>query len=304
MAEIILHHYATSMFSERVRLALGLKGLAWRSVTIPGMMPKPDLLPLTGGYRKTPVLQIGADVYCDTLLILRKLEDLHPEPSLYPDGSQALAMALGWWADKSLLPHALGILAATIGDTLPPDFVAERRAFGFQLDRAEANANLQRHQQQAAAHLDWLISMLADGRPFLLGDHPGAADLAVSTSLWLLKVHVGPAAEARLPMASLDGWYGRVCALGHGEPRDMTAAEALDAAAAAEPEAVQAADADPSGIAIGTDVIIAADDTGRDPVRGRLLSTDAQEAVVATEHPRVGRINLHIPRAGFDVVRA
>ena len=62
MADILLHHYDNSPFSEKIRLALGLKRLAWRSVIQPNMMPKPHLVPLTGGYRRIPVLQIGADV--------------------------------------------------------------------------------------------------------------------------------------------------------------------------------------------------------------------------------------------------
>ena len=95
MTELILHHYAISVFSERVRLALGLKRLSWRSVSIPHMMPKPDLMPLTGGYRRTPVLQIGADIYCDTLLILRKIEALYPEPTLYPGGIRGDAQEFG-----------------------------------------------------------------------------------------------------------------------------------------------------------------------------------------------------------------
>ena len=71
--DLVLHHYPESPYAEKVRRILGFKGLAWKSVTIPMMMPKPDLLALTGGYRKTPVLQIGADVYCDTDLIARVL---------------------------------------------------------------------------------------------------------------------------------------------------------------------------------------------------------------------------------------
>ena len=57
MSDIILHHYAFSTFSEKVRVALGLKGLAYRSVDIPGLPPRPLLAPLTGGYRRVPVLQ-------------------------------------------------------------------------------------------------------------------------------------------------------------------------------------------------------------------------------------------------------
>ena len=78
---IILHHYDISPYSEKVRLGLGLKGLAWASVEIPVIMPKPDLTALTGGYRKAPVLQIGADIYCDSQLIMRELERRHPSPS-------------------------------------------------------------------------------------------------------------------------------------------------------------------------------------------------------------------------------
>ena len=69
MAELILHHFLTSPFSEKVRLILGYKRLAWKSVLVPGYSPKPDVVALTGGYRRTPLLQIGADIYCDTALI-------------------------------------------------------------------------------------------------------------------------------------------------------------------------------------------------------------------------------------------
>ena len=78
MAEIIFHHYALSPFSEKIRRILAFKGLLWRAVDQPLMMPKPDLIALTGGYRRIPVLQIGADVYCDTALIARRLDTLYP----------------------------------------------------------------------------------------------------------------------------------------------------------------------------------------------------------------------------------
>src|SRR5215471_5685099 len=86
MTDIILHHYDISPYSEKVRTGLGLKGLAWASVELPVIMPKPNLTALTGGYRKTPVLQIGADIYCDSQLIMRELERRYPTPSFYPAG--------------------------------------------------------------------------------------------------------------------------------------------------------------------------------------------------------------------------
>ena len=71
---LILHHYDFSNFAEKARLMLGFKGLAWRSVEQPPILPKPNLAPLTGGYRRIPVLQAGADLWCDTRLIARELE--------------------------------------------------------------------------------------------------------------------------------------------------------------------------------------------------------------------------------------
>ena len=85
MHELILHHYPTSPFAEKARLMLGFKQLSWRSVMIPPLMPKPDLTALTGGYRKTPVLQVGADIYCDTALIARRLEAEKATPALLPE---------------------------------------------------------------------------------------------------------------------------------------------------------------------------------------------------------------------------
>jgi glutathione S-transferase len=128
MTDIVLHHYDTSPYSEKVRLGLGLKGLAWASVEIPIIMPKPDLTALTGGYRKTPVLQIGADIYCDSQLIMRELERRYPSPSFYPAG-RGTADALAWWAEKTMFSPAVGIAFAKRPDALPEGFLEDRAKF-------------------------------------------------------------------------------------------------------------------------------------------------------------------------------
>ena len=83
----ILHHFEASPFSEKIRVIFGFKQIAWQSVLIPRIMPKPDLVPLTGGYRRTPVMQIGADIFCDTQIIQREIERRFPEPTLFPGGN-------------------------------------------------------------------------------------------------------------------------------------------------------------------------------------------------------------------------
>jgi glutathione S-transferase len=90
--EIFLHHYPPSLFSEKIRLLLGYLELPWRSVIIPSIMPRPLLMPLSGGYRKTPVLQIGANVYCDSRIIARGLARHAGNTSLYAQGFAAIGL--------------------------------------------------------------------------------------------------------------------------------------------------------------------------------------------------------------------
>ena len=140
--DIILHHYPMSPFAQKVRSALGYKQLAWKSVMVPSIMPKPDVVALTGGYRKTPFLQIGCDVFCDTALIFDVLEHLRPAPALYPPHDKGLARVLAQWADTTLFWTAMAYnfqpqgVGSLFGNA-PPDAA---KAFGA--DRAAMRLSL------------------------------------------------------------------------------------------------------------------------------------------------------------------
>ena len=302
MSGIILHHYPLSTFSEKVRLAFGLKKLTYNEVITPAMLPKPDLVALTGGYRRAPVMQIGADIYCDSQLILRKLEHLHPEPTLFPGGNEGQATALAWWAERYIFTPALGFIA-NVNDTLfSPDFVTERNQFGFVLGKQDVEPHFPRYVQQLAAHLAWFASTMADGRPFVLGDRVSAADLAAYPSVWFLRKWGGAATERWLPIKPLLGWVDRVAASGYGNPSEIPAASALDIARNSTPAAVDLpADGDPTELKSGTMVKVTPDDVGRDPVEGILVGADHGEVVIRRSDPRAGVVHLHFPRVGYDV---
>lgn len=120
MTELILHHYDFSNYSVKVRVALGFKSLRWKSVVVPPVMPKPDLMPLTGGYRRAPVLQVGADVYCDTRMSLRELDRRHSAPTLFPAGCEGLANAVSDWAEGPLFRSIMLYAWGTNHDLMPP----------------------------------------------------------------------------------------------------------------------------------------------------------------------------------------
>ena len=305
MTDIILHHYETSPYSEKVRLGLGLKRLAWASVEIPVIMPKPDLTALTGGYRKTPVLQIGADIYCDSQLIMRELERRHPGPSFYPAG-RGSADALAWWAEKTMFSPAVGIVFAQRPDALPEGFLEDRAKFsGRNIDPAAMTAAIPYLLDQLRAHLDWLDQMLADGRAFVHGSAAGLADLAAYHPVWFLKQNFGPAAPLLDGFPRLLTWAERVAAVGHGRWSQMTSQEAPDVARTAT--SIAEASADPQNAISRTPgqiVSVTPDDTGRDPVIGELVTSGVHEIVIRRSDHSAGEVCVHFPRAGFAVAPA
>jgi len=304
MPQLILHHYASSPFSEKLRLILGFKGLAWTGVTVPIIAPKPDVVALTGGYRKTPFLQVGADIYCDTALVARVLERIAPQPSLYP-ASAPMAPLLAQWADSTLfwtmIPYVMGRpegVAAIFGKA-PPEalkaFRADRAAFTTGMARpTPADAAV-----QFAAYLSWLDAQLADGRPFLLGNEASIADFSVAHSLWYVR-RAPPVADILDPHARLNAWHERVQSFGHGRHDTMDSAEALRLAGAAHEHApVQVMPG--LGFEPGEPVTVAATDYGTDPVAGRLVGLTADEVAIERRDERAGTVHVHFPRIGFQI---
>lgn len=307
----ILHHYPVSPFAEKVRAMLGFKGIAWQSVIIPIVMPKPDLVALTGGYRRTPVLQIGADLYCDTALIARVLERVAPAPTLFPYGDQFANRAMAHFADSVMFNLAVPIgfqPGGMVKIFLPeatPEFLA-----GFARDRAamrqggtvrrgplaECKANL-------AGLLHQIEGQLGD-RPFLLGASASECDFSLYHVLWpIWRVPETRPMLAAFPKAL--AFVERVNAFGEGKPKALTSTQALAIAKKAKPEAIRNPQAiETDGIALGETVQVMPVDYALDPVQGELLHCSTDEIAVRRTDPRAGTVVVHFPRFGFQLQRA
>ena len=311
MSELILHHYPTSPFAEKARLLLGFKGLSWRSVKISPVMPKPDLTALTGGYRKTPVLQIGADIYCDTALIARRLEQEKALPAFFPEGQEMITAAFATWADSVVFQHAVSLvfqpesIAVRFGN-MPPEaikaFLADRAGLFSGGSATRLSAEQARHQWPTIlARLEQ--QLLREQGDFLFGE-PSIADFALAHPLWFLKstpvtsswVDAYPAVAA---------WLGRVLGFGHGASSEMTSEEALQVARNATPAALPDEQFDePNGFEAGQRVNIAATDYGVDPVAGELLFAGSEELILRREDEQGGVVHVHFPRYGFGIEKS
>ena len=177
---IILHNYPQSPVAEKVRVALGIKGLVWHSVEIPRLPPKPLLLPLTGGYRRTPVMQIGADIYCDSQCIINELEQRFPTPSFFPTKDGAFLWMLGRLIDEQLFTYTVKIVLGSGVATLPPEFAQDRGRLYLGPDWVQAlqkaNGELPHLVAQMAAYLSEIDAQMADGRGYLSGEAPAQID--------------------------------------------------------------------------------------------------------------------------------
>ena len=307
-AELILHHYDFSNYSEKVRLVLGLKGLSWRSVEIPPVLPKPDYLPLTGGYRRAPALQIGAEVYCDTVRIIEELERRFPQPSLYPGpdvaAQRAFIAGLERWTDSILTRNTINYTSCAYADAerFTPDFLADRAALlgkpepGLAHRRAAADKNLSQLRPQLA----WIHDLLSDGRAYVCGDSMSLADCVIYHPLWVMDQLSGQ--RLALIPEPIRRWMDRVAARGHGNFRPMNAPEALDLAAAADPPPPPPSEPFDDDPALGQTVAVTPTDYGKaNPSIGTLVSIDAVRMALQHSHARTGLVTVHFPRFGYQL---
>ncbi|MGB3596088.1 glutathione S-transferase family protein [Pseudomonas neustonica] len=311
MNELILHHYPQSPFAEKARLMLGFKGLSWRSVMIPAVMPKPDLTALTGGYRRTPVMQVGADIYCDTAMIARRLEQEKVAPALIPEGREAAAVGLAQFADQVLFQHAVAInfqpkgLAARFAglpEQVVQGFMADRKALfekgtANRLDSAVALS-------QWPALLSRLETQLQRDGDFLLGDAPCIADFAHYHALWFVGSNAA-VADALAGYPAVNSWMQRMADIGHGVASELSAEEALRIAKEATPAELPSNPiTSPGSFALGQAVTVSAVDYGADEVAGTLVFEGAEEIIIAREDDRVGLVHVHFPRYGYAIKAA
>lgn len=302
----ILFHYDQSPFAEKARLMIGFKRLDWQSVVVPNIPPRPELDQLTGGYRRIPVMQIGADIYCDTQLIAAELERRYPEPSFFHGGHEGIARMIGAWADKAFFADAIAVAIAEAIPHLPPAFIEDRKAMtegGFDPERMQRNLSF--HENQVRAHLDLLEAELGDERAFLLGDSPGLADIHAYMNVFIVaNAPVGERLLSALPR--LRRWMQRVAAIGHGSRREISVADAIHTASHAAPAITDGtADAgDPAGHKPGDRVTVTPADVARVPVTGTLLHASVQRIALLRETEDAGAVAVHFPRLGFTVEAA
>ena len=305
MAEIIIHHYPPSPVAEKVRISMGIKKLAWRSVEQNRLPDRPELFAMTGGYRRIPVMQVGADMYCDSQCILRELERRFPEPTFFPGPGKGMPWAVSRWTDGPMFDLMFRVAFAPVMDSLPPALVADRSRLylGPSADLRKEAADLPHTLAQLRGQLGWLDNQLMAGKRFLTAEDPSLADSMAWYLMWFIRARYAKAAEFLEGFPRLAAWEERMKAVGHGTSTPMTPAEALAVAKASEPATPEKADPrDPQGLMPGMKVAVSpVTDSGDKPVEGVVHAVDRETIVLRREDPSCGRMAVHLPRVGYRV---
>ena len=303
MTSLILHHYPQSPVAHKVRMALGIAEASWQSVEIPRLPPKPLLVPLTAGYRRTPVLQIGADIYCDSQNIALAIDQSNPPHSLFPDYTYGMAMMISNWAETTLFDLSVRLVLTHALGKVPEDFIRDRGSLYFEPNWTEASlrAALPSVMHELRASLGFVEAHLAatDGT-YLNGQKPCYGDAALGYICWFLRGRWDGGGTLLANYPALSALEAALDRLGDGQPQDMDAEAALAIATAAMPQSPIGIIDGASSLAIGQTVMIRPKGETADPdVVGTLRYCDGMRISIDHRHEQVGHVAVHFPVVGY-----
>jgi len=320
--DVILFHYRFSPFARRIVWYLQLRGIPYIECLQPVYLPRPNIVSIGTKYRRIPILSIGRDIYNDTRLILRKLEQLFPSPQ-YPSISsssgdhKAIEFLLEHWAvDEGLFKYAAALIPTNMPLLKDPKFTKDREQFS---GSSWSKENVER--ARPAALIEMLNAFhtleggfLADGREWILNtDAPTMADIE---AVW--PFHWAKGMPGALPEGLIDAnifpktyaWIQRfdkaakAAEKKYGKPKAVKGDEAkklIEGAAFAEKEG-DVEERDPSKLKKGTEVEVWPTDTGfSHKDRGKLVSLDREEIVIDGKTEGGVAVRIHTPRHGFRI---
>lgn len=304
---LILHHYKASPYAEKIRLMFGLTNTPWKSLLSPAKPPRPNLDPLTGGYRRIPVLQSGADIICDTALIAEEIASLTQTPEINPTNIEGEAASLMKRAEQEAFFAAIAAvpslrLLTTMWLKLGPleiiPFIKDRT--GMLKGGTQKRTHPEKAKQILATLLEDLENRLSN-IDWVAGEKPSVADFAIYHVLWL---HVSFNRKPLDAGPNVQKWFQAVAKIGHGPREDVSQAYAFQVAKASTPRPVPETDPETdseSQFKVGTEVQVAPSDYGLNPVKGKIAAITEDRIILERDTEQFGLLHVHFPRVGYTV---
>ena len=297
--ELILHNHVGSIFSEKVRRVLAYKGLDWTNIQVSPIPPKTNFTPLTGGYRRMPVLQIGADIYCDSALIIQKLEEICPTPSVFPKETSGIASMIADWADHRAFKWVLVTIYPDFMAHMPEVFIQDRKELIPELD-PERVKDLSPHAFEQFKKFVSFVDMALLNHAFVAGDAFSVADAACYHLFWFAKLSPRVFAPIESYPRILD-WMAKVAAFPSPKVEDKADLYPLGVALDSTPTDVGDFTNGSDIYGLGDMVSVSADDYATEQIVGEIAKLAPNEIAVRQVSEKLGEIVIHFPRLGFNI---
>ena len=301
----IFHHYPQSPIAEKIRITFGIMGMEWQSVQIPRIPPKPLLMPLTGGYRRTPVLQLGADIFCDSQTIAWQLGLQNSNAPAYQLSNKSLELILGSFGEAILFSLSVRVVLTTSMGKAPEEFIKDRGSLYFEPGWTveEMKNSLPSILLQLQAAFDLINHHLLENGPFINGDIPSYSDAVVQHCVWFLCGRWEGGIDFIKPFDAVCKQREAIASLGHGISHDISAEQALETATKNIPNAPMGINCKfTGGLRRGQRVKIRPNGRTSDPdVIGALRYLDETIIVIDFEHEETGQVAIHFPVLGYQI---
>ena len=268
----------------------------WYSLRVKSSPPRLVIDKLVNGYRKIPIAQEDADIYCDSKLISREFFN---SLSLIPDSKE----------DKQSEVFENDIFKACLNSISPVkllsaffrllDFSEFLKTTKDRLGAAKEFNDYRMHKSEAlfawSTHLKELNRQLESD--FILGKNPSYLDFCAYHLIWFHIKITNENLSDELEL--LIKWYERMEAFGHGSYEEVTEEFAFQEAKRSMPKEIRA-DQEHSKY-IGKEVFISPSDYMKNKTKGMLVGATDYSWILSRDNSEYGLVHIHFPKRGFEL---
>lgn len=307
MEKIILHRNYGSPYCQKIMVMLDYSQLDWYSELTSKGVPRPVQETLSGNYsRRVPLLQIGADIYCDTKEICEQIAELSGNKTL---SYYNLTKDQQNFSDA--LEYELG--RAVVSKLTPMDLITSyfkhipiKDACVFLIDRFKLKSKIKKHKPlEDKSQEEWTsvliqflkrINKMLETHPFLSeSKDPNYTDFSAYTHIWYSNRINNLKYAKNLP--HIRAWLKKMESFTIGNYKSLSRGEALKIARDVEPNPIDSLNQ--KSDKLNTQVSVLVNDGLSfimNPVNGILVGENENKTILERNHPDVGKVHIHIPK--------
>jgi glutathione S-transferase len=293
---------------KKIMALLGYTKLDWYSELTSKGVPRPVQEILVGNYsRRIPILQIGADIYCDTKEICHQIAEISgiEELSFYH-----LSKEQQHFADE--LEYEFG--RAVVAKLTPMELIISyfkhipmKDACTFLIDRLKLKSKMKENNPlNEKSNVEWTkfliqyfkkIDNKLENHSFLsLEASPNYIDFTTYTHIWYSK-RVNNLKYAK-DLTNIRRWLKRMDSYDLGNYKELSEGEAIEAAKQNKPKSLDNSLLNRTNKLNKSTSITINDGLSfiMEPVQGILLGENDKKSILKRENRTIGTVHVHLPK--------